>query len=140
MKKNTKSQYGKMLDQKKIGRSTSTQTWVDMKRPNRWKNNFQITQKCEKKILSPKIENIGQKKGYPASTQTRKDTKCQTAKKHNINFAKKLELPKKNHSPIGFSSGWYGGKRIHRRPNDFIIVSALYLMPVFRQYFLAASI
>ena len=52
---------------------------------------------------------------------------------------KKLELTKKNHSPIGFSSGWYGGKRTHLRPNDLIMLSALYLIPVFRQYFLAAS-
>ena len=42
------------------------------------------------------------------------------------------------HLPIGFNSGWYGGKRTQRTPYDSMIESALYLIPASSQYFFAA--
>ena len=135
--KNTKSQNEKMSDQKK---NRAFHIHSKMSRHEMPKQLKKIFFNSPKKSTKSQNRKYRTKKGHPASTQKIRDTKCQTAKKHNISFPKKLELPKKNRSPIGFSSGWYGGKRIHLRPNDFIIVSALYLMPVFRQYFLAASI
>ena len=67
-----------MLDQKKLGHSTSTQTWVDMKCPNSWKKPFPNVPKNLKKYRVLNWKNVGPKKklGHSTSTQTWVDMKC----------------------------------------------------------------